>query len=136
MKLIYIAGPFRGENSWEMEQNIRRAEALALEVWKMGAAAICPHANTRFFQGAAPDKNFLEGDLEILRRCDYILLTENWEISVGATAEREEAIRMKIPIFYAEENGLQYLKESIQRATYPAYEGTLWPGYFRNSPGC
>lgn len=29
MKLLYIAGPFRGANSWEMEQNIRRAEEVA-----------------------------------------------------------------------------------------------------------
>lgn len=28
MKVIYVAGPFRAPNSWEIEQNIRRAEAL------------------------------------------------------------------------------------------------------------
>ena len=32
MKVGYIAGPFRGPNSWEIENNIRRAETLALEV--------------------------------------------------------------------------------------------------------
>ena len=71
-KLIYVAGPFRAPNSWEMEQNIRRAEALALEVWKLGLPAICPHANTRFYQGAAPDEVWLEGDIEIMRRCDAV----------------------------------------------------------------
>ena len=59
MKVVYIAGPFRGPNAWEIEQNIRRAESLALEVWRAGAAALCPYTNTRFFQGAAPDDVWL-----------------------------------------------------------------------------
>jgi hypothetical protein len=83
-----------------MEQNIRAAETLALEVWRLGAACICPHTNTRFFQGAAPDDVWLKGDLEILDRCDAILMTKNWESSAGATAEREEAISQNLRIFY------------------------------------
>lgn len=99
MKLVYIAGPYRGANAWEVECNIRRAEALALEVWKLGAAAICPHANTRFFQNAAPDETWLEGDLEILRRCDAIMLTSDWRRSSGACGEVAVAKMRGIPIF-------------------------------------
>ena len=99
MKLVYIAGPFRASNAWEVEQNIRRAEALALEVWRMGLACICPHTNARFFQGAAVDDVWLKGDMEILTRCDALLLTPNWDTSTGAKLEREEAARRKIPIF-------------------------------------
>lgn len=99
MKVVYIAGPFRGPNAWEVECNIRRAEALALEVWRMGVAVICPHTNTRFFDGAAPDKVWLEGDLEILKRCDAVLMTWDWAKSQGATAERHFAELHKIPVF-------------------------------------
>lgn len=28
MKKIYIAGPYRGSNAWDVEQNIRMAEEL------------------------------------------------------------------------------------------------------------
>lgn len=101
MKVIYLAGPFRGPNAWEIEQNIRRAEALALKVWRAGAACICPHANTRFYQGAAPDDVWLTGDLEIIRRCDAVLFTSDYERSTGARAERAEAERMSIPCFVA-----------------------------------
>lgn len=99
MKLIYVVGPFRGDNAWEIENNIRRAETLALSVWRLGAAAICPHTNTRFFSGAAPDEVWLAGDIEILRRCDAIILTDNWERSSGARAEVAEAYRVGIPVF-------------------------------------
>jgi len=97
--VVYIAGPFRASNSWDMEGNIRRAEELALRCWRAGFAAICPHANTRFFQGAAPDDVWLKGDLEILRRCDAILLTMDWARSSGATAEAQFASRCGIPVF-------------------------------------
>lgn len=102
MKIIYIAGPFRAPNAWEIEQNIRRAETLALEIWRMGAAVICPHANTRFFQGAADDEVWLEGDLEILRRCDAVVMTKDWEKSQGAKAEHAFAEKEGVPIFNEE----------------------------------
>lgn len=98
MKLVYIAGPFRAPSAWEIEQNIRRAEELALRVWQAGHVAICPHTNTRFYQGAAPDEVWLEGDLVILRRCDAVLLVEGWERSVGTLAEIAEARRYGIPV--------------------------------------
>lgn len=99
MKLVYVAGPFRGPNAWEVECNIRRAEALALEVWRLGVAAICPHANTRFFSGAADDSVWLAGDIEILRRCDAILLVPGWSNSSGTRAEVKFAESNGIPIF-------------------------------------
>lgn len=99
MKVIYVAGPFRGPNAWEIESNIRRAEALSLEVWRMGAAALCPHTNTRFFQGAANDSVWLEGDLELLRRCDAVIVTPDWVRSSGARAEVAFAAKHDIPVF-------------------------------------
>lgn len=99
MIVVYVAGPFRGANSWEMEQNIRRAETLALDVWRAGFAAICPHTNTRFFQGAADDEVWLEGDLAIMAKCDAVLMTPDWERSRGATEERRKAIAWGIRVF-------------------------------------
>ena len=101
MLVVYVAGPFRAKNSWDMEQNIRRAEELALEVWRAGFACICPHVNTRFFQGAAPDSVWLEGDLAILKKCDVILMTPDWKRSSGATEEREYARQQGMPVYYA-----------------------------------
>jgi len=98
MKLIYVAGPFRAKDAWEIEQNIRRAEELSLEIWRAGAVAICPHLNTRFFQGAAPDDVWLEGDKEIIRRCDAVCLVQNWEKSVGTQAEVALASEIGIPV--------------------------------------
>ena len=101
MKAIYVAGPFRASSVWEMEANIRRAEEVALEVWRKGYAAICPHAMTRFYQGALPDETWLDGDLEILSRCDGVLMVGEWWRSVGSRREQETAIRLEIPLYYS-----------------------------------
>lgn len=100
MKVVYVAGPYRAVNAWEVEKNIRRAEELSLKVWHYGMAAICPHANTRFFDGAEPDELWLRGDLAILAKCDAILLTEDYHKSEGAKKEESEARKIGIPVFY------------------------------------
>lgn len=100
MKVVYVAGPFRGPDHWAIAENIRNAERLALEVWRLGAACLCPHANTAHFQNAAPDDVWLDGDLEMLSRCDAVLMTPDWERSSGARAEHEFAKQRGIPAFY------------------------------------
>lgn len=107
MKVVYIAGPYRGHlmpdgqyNQWEQFENIRRAERDALRVWSMGAAAICPHTNTAHFQGALPDHCWLDGDLEIMSRCDAVLMVDGWQQSAGALAERKQAMKLNLPVFY------------------------------------
>lgn len=101
MKVVYVAGKFRGPDAWAIETNIRAAETLSLEVWRLGAAALCPHTNTRFFQGAAPDSVWLDGDLEMLARCDALLTVDNWKDSQGARAEVEHAKTLNIPVFHS-----------------------------------
>lgn len=109
MKVIYIAGPFRSasqyvpgqQDGWGIQTNVMRAMETALAVWRMGAVALCPHANTMFFQNAAPDNVWLDGDIELLKRCDAVVVTENWSKSSGAKAEVAEAIKLGIPVLYS-----------------------------------
>jgi hypothetical protein len=114
MILLYVAGKFRGPTAWDVELNIRNAEAVALELWRAGAAVICPHANTRFFDGAAPDEVFLNGDLEIVSRCDGIVMVPGWQASQGARAERAFAVQSGLEIFDSKEEALLWI--SLQRA--------------------
>ena len=121
MRVVFVSGPFRAANGWEIEQNIRRAEEVALELWRMGAAVICPHTNTRFYQGAAPDDVWLKGDLAILERCDAIVLIDGWSASEGAQAEMEHAIFREIEMFdWGVPGDRAALKEWIDAGSVPA----------------
>lgn len=99
MKVIYVAGKYRGPNAWAVEQNIRAAEDVAARVWAAGLVALCPHANSRHMDGVATDEHFLAGTLELMRRCDAVVLVSNWRDSAGARAEVAEAERLGLPVF-------------------------------------
>lgn len=99
MKVIYIAGKYRGPTPWAVEQNIRAAEDVAAKVIQAGHMPLTPHKNTAHMEGLADDAFFLEGTMELLRRCDAVLCVSNWRDSVGARAEVEEARRLGLPVF-------------------------------------
>lgn len=99
MKVVYIAGPYRAKSPWEVEQNIRRAEELCLQVWRRGHVGVCVHSMCRFFSLAAPDEVWIEGDLELLSRCDAMLLVPDWENSTGTQGEVEYCRTHGIPFF-------------------------------------
>jgi hypothetical protein len=100
VKLIYVAGAYSAKTAYQVELNIDIAKHLAIEVWRQGAAAICPHTNSAHFEGAASGDAFIEGTLEMMRRCDAVLVAPNWDSSVGTRGEIKEAERLGIPVFY------------------------------------
>ena len=99
MRVLYISGPIKGRDDWTREQNIRRAEEVALDVWTLGIVAVCPHALTRFYGNALPEAVWLRGDLELITRCDGVLAIDGWEYSTGARIEVRYAQDKGIPVF-------------------------------------
>jgi hypothetical protein len=101
MKLAYVSGKYRDKRGpWYILQNIRAAETVALELWRMGFAVICPHKNTALFDGAVPsDQVWLDGDLEMVRRSDLIVMIPEADDSEGARIEMREAIKHDISVY-------------------------------------
>lgn len=89
MKVVYVAGRYRGKGEWRIWQNIQHASEEARKLWLKGYAVICPHRNTMFFgTGRTKDADiWITGDLEILARCDAIYMLKGWKQSVGARME-------------------------------------------------
>jgi hypothetical protein len=114
MKIVYIAGPYRGISEHAVRMNIRRAEEEALFVWSEGGAAMCPHKNTAGFGGAygIPDETWLAGDLELLARCDAIYPIQEWMYSSGAKVEVQFAREHGIKILYGRDDVRKYLREN------------------------
>ena len=107
MRVIYIAGKYRGKTNWDTVQNIRHAEGVSRDLWAKGWAVICPHKNTALMDGLgdSPEGDhllWLTGDLAILERCDAIYMLDNWKTSVGAMAEFELAKKLGLEIYYEE----------------------------------
>ena len=100
--LVYLAGPVRGDRINIVYENIQRAREWACFLWEVGFAVFCPHLNTAFMDGIVEDEVFLEGDLNILSRCDTIFVLPGWEDSQGTIGEIGEALKMGIPIYFME----------------------------------
>ena len=102
MTVAYIAGPYRSGTPNGIHENIQKARKVALKYWKLGYAVICPHLNTALMDGACPDDVWMTGDIEILKRCDVIVMMDGWRGSTGAS--REYAI--------AKENNITVIEDS------------------------
>ena len=116
MKVIYIAGHYRSDKGeWYVTQNIEAAASAALFVWLYGGVALCPHKNTSLFGGAygIPDRTWLDGDLELLSRCDAIWALPGWDTSSGAQAEVEFAEDLNMPILYDQPDVLRFLGKEV-----------------------
>jgi hypothetical protein len=108
MKLIYVAGPYatktvlNGVTSLKgNEQNIAQARKIAIELWEMGHAVICPHLNTCHFERDCKldHAGYLAGDFLFISKCDAVVMTPDWQDSKGATMEYNHAISLDIPVY-------------------------------------
>lgn len=92
MKVVYVAGPYSADTEYGVKLNIAKAEAAAIKIWQTGsAAAICPHLNTAHWGGILTHQEFIQGDLEIINRCDAVLMLDGWKSSKGAVQEFKHA---------------------------------------------
>lgn len=99
--LVYVSGPYRHpKGTAYVEENIRKAEEVAKELWQMGFAVICPHANTRHFDGIVTADDFIAGDLVMVERCDLVVMLPGFQHSEGARKEMAHAIRNEVPVFF------------------------------------
>lgn len=118
--VVFLSGPFRSMadpyDQWEQTQNIRRAEELSLEVWKIGAAPVTVHLLTVHLSGTLPDKVWLDGDLAILAKCDAVLMLPAWQRSAGATAEFAFAVDRGIPVFYSVDELTVWMEGAVTAA--------------------
>ena len=139
MKLVYIAGPYRAKTVWQVEQNIIAAQAVAAQVLGVhGLFPICPHLNTRHMEGLADDDHMIAGTMELMRRCDAVIVTADWKRSAGTRGEVEEAVRLRLPVLYAwgdESWSSGWLADLAKRPAgyrvsdgeHDPFDGVFWP---------
>jgi nucleoside 2-deoxyribosyltransferase len=111
MKQIYVAGPYTANDSWSLEKNIRSAEEISFQVFSLRAVAVCSHTISRYFFGTLNEEFWLEATMNMLSRCDAMVVVEGWKKSSGTLGEIKYAAENDIPIFYSVEELAEWLKE-------------------------
>ena len=100
--LIYVAGPYRAATRAAIAQNIAAARQLGLAAARLGWFPVIPHSNTSHLDHYAPelsDEFWLRGTMEMMERCDALVLVTGWEVSKGTAAEIARADELRIPIY-------------------------------------
>lgn len=105
MKVVYVIGPYRSRNPWEVLQNVQRAEQLGAEVVKLGAMPIITQKITEGINCLADDDFWTEGTKELLRRSDAAITVEaigySWRDSIGSVGEVKEMGDVLVrPVFH------------------------------------
>lgn len=103
MKLVYIAGPYTGDNYLAVEANIAQAREAAAWLANNGVGYYCPHLNSAHFEAITPDVPiafWYEMDYRLLDVCDALLVLPGWEKSWGTARELERAQEQNKPVFY------------------------------------
>lgn len=115
MKLIYVAGPFTAPDRAGIDANIAAAVAVGVEVARLGAMPVIPHANTaaEAFMIVQPYPFWIAGTMELLRVCSALVTVPGWERSRGATGEVAEAGRLGLPRFHTIAELAQWLRPSL-----------------------
>jgi hypothetical protein len=100
--IVYVAGSYRADTPQGVSENIKNARLVAVQLWEAGYTAICPHLNTAYFEDHCKVEAdvYLKGDLQILARCDAMVVLPNYEHSNGTLGEIKFAEDRGIPITY------------------------------------
>tara|TARA_R100000935_G_C2709882_1_gene113654 strand:+ start:168 stop:563 length:396 start_codon:yes stop_codon:yes gene_type:complete len=102
MPVVYVAGPYRAESRAGVTLNIQAARAVGLAAIRKGWSPIIPHANTGDLDVVDPDigdRFWLAATLELMTRCDAVLLCPGWECSAGTLAEIDAANKQGLPVY-------------------------------------
>ena len=102
MKLIYVAGAYRSEYPERIDLNIDVAKHMGVLLGERGHMPVIPHMNTQNFERLCdlPMEFWLEGTLELMKRCDGIIMIQGWGESPGATAELATAQDMGMDVYH------------------------------------
>jgi nucleoside 2-deoxyribosyltransferase len=112
-EVVYLAGPYRPYTDEDgtrhtIAQNVREAGIYGIEVWRRGYVALVPHTLTYLdpkqqrqdggLAGISPE-TFMEGELELIRRSDFVVMLPEWRHSRGAAAEKQFAEEIGKPVY-------------------------------------
>lgn len=103
MILVYVAGPFSAPTREGVDVNILRAVDLGVEVAKLGAFPVIPHANTSDprFEHVQPYEFWIRSTLALLSGCRALITVPGWENSTGTRGEVSWMLRRGRRVFHA-----------------------------------
>ena len=102
IRLIYVAGRYRAPTFEGIAQNISAAREVGVSMARLGWYPVIPHCNTAHMELNTPehgDEFWLAGTLELMTRCDAVVLIPGWGSSEGTKGEIAKAEALGLPVY-------------------------------------
>lgn len=97
MKFVYVSHPYIGDE----KKNVKKVREYCRKLKKEhpGWCLFNPLDNMKFAHGCGLSHDeFMEMDMEVLKRCDAVVFCGNWKKSKGCRLEYEEAKKLGLKI--------------------------------------
>lgn len=104
MRIVYICSPYRAKDDAELDRNIEYAQALTKQAIEAGLAPITPHLYmTQCINEDKPEERAagMAAGLELLKKCDFVIVGVKYGISDGMSREIQKARREGINVVNA-----------------------------------
>ncbi|WLT32264.1 DUF4406 domain-containing protein [Geothrix sp. PMB-07] len=104
----YLSGPMSAEDA--LTRNRHRFAALEAStlLWEAEVLHYCPHANSPIIGNSDVGyESWMAMDLEVIRRCDYLLMIDGWNNSPGCLREMNVALNLHLPVVYSVEAAIE-----------------------------
>lgn len=100
--LVYVAGPYTADTDEQRLANIAAAQAWGAKVIDAGGIPVIPHNMSEGIADKGDAEFWYAATLELMLRCDAVLLMPRAGESIGARAEEEAAHEIGMPAIDAD----------------------------------
>ena len=125
-KLIYVAGRYRGKSPEAVQLNVQASRQVGVVCAERGWMPVTPCVMTAGFENLTDndDEFWLESTLELMLRCDAVVMAPGWLKSEGATNEYNEAKLAGIAVYEVvdEVPNVDNFEGSFYERTYKSFK--------------
>lgn len=106
----------------------------------LGWLPLCPHMNSAHMDADLPDLGdafWLRAAMELMERCDAVVLIEGWDCSAGTLAEIARADEMRLPVFRSSDllpSAAEFIDYLFAKEGEPAWASTYPPPSSASKP--
>lgn len=116
LPMAYLSAPMSAPDALTRIFHYLAAKRASHELWEAEVLHYCPHTNSPAIGGTdVAYESWMAMDLEVLRRCDFIVMAGNWSESLGCRRELAMAMHLGLPVAYSAEAAIE-LNKTLQIA--------------------
>lgn len=113
----YLSAPMSAPDALTRTFHALAAKRISHELWEAEILHYCPHANSPAIGSTDVGyESWMAMDLEVLRRCDFIIMAGNWTESPGCRRELAMAMHLGKPVVYSVEAAIVLYQQLRQAA--------------------